>query len=157
MLKGDTDTDTDTLISENSIPIPITFQVQIFDTDTIPIQYFWTKVSYFWYRYDSIEGLCFITFLPSDGKPESASHPGQDVWFLLLALGKTFGSSYMHWARSEFVLLAQLLFRGGTITSKSNFKISTRKFSSTYWIHIEKFQKNFQDNKKMTAIQKWMF
>ena len=42
----DTDTDTDT------------FQVENFDTDTIPIRYFELKVSYFRYRYDSIEDLC---------------------------------------------------------------------------------------------------
>ena len=44
MLKGDTDTDT--LISEISTDTYTdTFQVQNFDTDTIPIRYFWTKVS----------------------------------------------------------------------------------------------------------------
>ena len=42
----DTDTDTDT------------FQVENFDADTIPIRYFELKVSYFRYRYDSIEDLC---------------------------------------------------------------------------------------------------
>ena len=44
------DTDTDT------------FQVENFDTYTIPIRYFELKVSYFRYRYDSIEDLWCSTY-----------------------------------------------------------------------------------------------